>query len=154
MQIYKHGKLIYNSIDNTGSTDDASLGAKYAMGRLDDIDNRFDNYITKTEILDSLDENIVTKNDFVTEPTDKETGIEVVLPTGPTESSPNDLNINDSDEMRHSTVHTSSNHYINTKLDNINNALVGKMSIEFVDELPSSPERNTQYYVKTEKEDV
>ena len=33
MRIKKDGLVIYNSIDNTGSTDDASLGARYAKGR-------------------------------------------------------------------------------------------------------------------------
>ena len=150
MQIYKNGEIVYASIDNTGSTDDAALGARYAKGRLDTLDSRFDDYISKEEMY----EDVVTKDDFVTSETEKTSGIEVVLPPGPTESSPNDLNIDDSEEMRHSTVHTSSNHYINTKLDTINNALVGKMSIQFVEELPASPERNTQYYVETEDEGV
>jgi hypothetical protein len=54
MQIRKDGAVVYNSIDNTGSTDDASLGARYAMGRLDTLDGRFDGYYTKTEVLDLL----------------------------------------------------------------------------------------------------
>lgn len=39
MKIKKDGLVIYNSIDNTGSTDDASLGARYTKGRLDSTDN-------------------------------------------------------------------------------------------------------------------
>ena len=54
MQIYKNGALVYNPIDNTGSSDLASLGAQYAKGRLDTLDGRFNGYYTKSEILDLL----------------------------------------------------------------------------------------------------
>lgn len=54
MQIYKNGVLVYNPIDNTGSSDLASLGAQYAKGRLDTLDGRFNGYYTKSEILDLL----------------------------------------------------------------------------------------------------
>lgn len=51
MRIKKDGLVIYNSIDNTGSTDDASLGARYAKGRLDSTDNNLHhNYYTKEEV--------------------------------------------------------------------------------------------------------
>ena len=51
MKIKKDGLVIYNSIDNTGSTDDASLGARYAKGRLDSTDNNLHaNYYTKDEV--------------------------------------------------------------------------------------------------------
>ena len=51
MKIKKDGLVIYNSIDNTGSTDDASLGARYTKGRLDSTDNNLHhNYYTKEEV--------------------------------------------------------------------------------------------------------
>ena len=51
MKIKKDGSVIYNSIDNTGSTDDASLGSRYAKGRLDSTDtNLRQNYYTKEEV--------------------------------------------------------------------------------------------------------
>ena len=56
MQIRKDGAIIYNSIDNTGSSDDASLGARYAKGRLDTLEGEFDNYFDKSETLDLLEQ--------------------------------------------------------------------------------------------------
>jgi hypothetical protein len=53
MQVIKDGQ-VYDLIDNTGSTDEAALGARYAMGRLDTLDGRFNGYYTKTEVLDLL----------------------------------------------------------------------------------------------------
>ena len=51
MKIKKDGSVIYNSIDNTGSTNDASLGSRYAKGRLDSTDtNLRQNYYTKEEV--------------------------------------------------------------------------------------------------------
>lgn len=51
MKIKKDGSVIFNSIDNTGSTDEASLGARYAKGRLDSTDNNLhQNYYTKEEV--------------------------------------------------------------------------------------------------------
>lgn len=100
--------------------------------------------------VDDLLSTKVDEADFVNESTGKEDGVEIVLPQG-TPTSPIVLSeINDSEEMKHSTVHTSSNHYINTKLDALTNSLAGKLSIQFIDELPSNPERNTQYYMRTE----
>ena len=54
MKIIKDGHTVYNSIDNTGSSNDAALGAQYAKGRLDTLDGRFAGYYTKTEVLDLL----------------------------------------------------------------------------------------------------
>lgn len=56
MQIRKNGEIIYNSIDNTGSSDDAALGARYAKGRIDTIESNFDNYFDKDETLDLLEQ--------------------------------------------------------------------------------------------------
>lgn len=51
MKIKKDGAVLYNSIDNTGSTDEASLGSRYAKGRLDSTDNNLhQNYYTKEEV--------------------------------------------------------------------------------------------------------
>lgn len=51
MKIKKDGLVIFNSIDNTGSTDEASLGARYAKGRLDSTENNLhQNYYTKEEV--------------------------------------------------------------------------------------------------------
>ena len=51
MKIKKDGSVIFNSIDNTGSTDEASLGARYAKGRLDSTENNLhQNYYTKEEV--------------------------------------------------------------------------------------------------------
>jgi hypothetical protein len=54
MQIRKDGEIIYNSIDNTGSTDDAAMGARTTKGRLDTLDGRFAGYYTKAEVLELL----------------------------------------------------------------------------------------------------
>ena len=54
MQVIKDGAVIYDPIDNTGASDLASLGARYAKGRLDTLDGRFSGYYTKTEVLDLL----------------------------------------------------------------------------------------------------
>lgn len=51
MKIYKNGSIVFSSIDNTGSTDEASLGARYAMGRLDSTwNNLTQNYYTKDQV--------------------------------------------------------------------------------------------------------
>jgi len=40
--------VVYNSIDNTGATDEASLGARYAKGRIDSTwNNLTQNYYRK-----------------------------------------------------------------------------------------------------------
>ena len=115
-----------------------------------DLQTYIDEEMYSASEVDDLLSTKVDEADFVDEPTGKEDGIEIVLPQG-TPTSPIVLSeIDDSDELKHSTVHTSSNHYINTKLEALNNSLAGKMSIQFVDELPASPDRNTQYYVETE----
>lgn len=54
MQVIKDGAVVYDPIDNTGSSDLAALGARYAKGRLDTLDGRFNGYYTKTEVLDLL----------------------------------------------------------------------------------------------------
>ena len=95
---------------------------------------------------------LVGVDDFVTTESGKAEGIEIVLPAG-TPSSPIVLSeINDAEEMRYSTVHTSSNRYINDQIDALNDALAGKLNLLFVEELPEHPTRNTQYYVETETE--
>ena len=104
--------------------------------------------------LTGTDLGLVNEDDFVTTPTGKTDGIEIVTPVG-TPTSPIVLSeIDDSAAMKYSTVHTSSNDYINHKLDAINESLVGKLSIQFVAALPASPTRNTQYYVETADEGV
>ena len=149
MKIYKNGEKMYDSIDNTGTADNASLSARYAKGRLDSLDNRFDDYVSNEDMSTLLEDEIVNRSNFVTSPTERDTGIEIVLPQEPRESSEVVSDIDDSAEMKYSTVHTSSNNYINTKLDALSDSLVGKMNLQFVSELPSSPDRNTQYYVET-----
>lgn len=55
-QLYKDGVMIHNTIDNDGVSDQASLGARYAKGRLDSTANDLDlNYFTKEEVYDLLD---------------------------------------------------------------------------------------------------
>jgi len=54
MRIIRDGHTIYNSIDNTGSSNEAALGAQYAKGRLDTLDGRFSGYYTKSEVHDLL----------------------------------------------------------------------------------------------------
>lgn len=104
--------------------------------------------------LTGTDLKLVNEDDFVTTPTGKTDGIEIVTPVG-TPTSPIVLSeIDDSAAMKYSSVHTSSNDYINHKLDAINESLVGKLSIQFVAALPASPTRNTQYYVETADEGV
>lgn len=97
---------------------------------------------------------LVGVDDFVPAATGKTEGIEVVY--GPaTPASPVVLSeIDDTDEQRYSSVHTSSNQYINGQLDELNTLLAGKLNLLFVDELPDPPTRNTQYYVETEQAGV
>lgn len=95
---------------------------------------------------------LVGVDDFVTTESGKTEGIEIVLPAG-TPSSPIVLSeIDDTEEMRYSGVHTSSNQYINNQIDALNDALAGKLNLLFVEELPEHPTRNTQYYVETDTE--
>ena len=54
MQIYKDGNMLYDSIDDTGTANNASLSAHYAKGRLDTLEGNFNNYFDKTEVLDLL----------------------------------------------------------------------------------------------------
>ena len=104
--------------------------------------------------LTGTDLGLVNESDFVTTPTGKTDGMEFVLPVG-TPTSPIVLSeIDDTAAMKYSTVHTSSNDYLNHKFDAINESLVGKLSIQFVAALPASPTRNTQYYVETATEGV
>ena len=104
--------------------------------------------------LTGTDLKLVNEDDFVTTPTGKTDGIEIVTPVG-TPTSPIVLSeIDDTAAMKYSSVHTSSNDYINHRLDAINESLVGKLSIQFVAALPASPTRNTQYYVETATEGV
>ena len=92
---------------------------------------------------------LVGVGDFVTTPTGKTDGIEFVLGEG-TPSAPAVITeINDSAEMKYSTVHTSSNHYINAMFDAINNSIASKLNMLIVEELPDPVTRNTMYYVET-----
>ena len=93
---------------------------------------------------------LVGAADFVSTPTGKLSGIEFVLPEGTPDNPTVLTEIDDTDAMRYSTVHTSSNHYINNQLDALNTALAGKLNLLFVEELPDPLTRNTQYYVETE----
>jgi len=54
MYIKSDNNVIYNPIDNRGTSDLVALGAQYAKGRLDTLDGRFAGYYTKTEVLDLL----------------------------------------------------------------------------------------------------
>lgn len=57
MRIYKNGSIVFTSIDNTGSTDEASLGARYAKGRLDSTwNNMTQNYYTKDQVTTLIDQ--------------------------------------------------------------------------------------------------
>lgn len=57
----KNGVTVYDNIDMSGSTDYASLGARYTMGRLDTLEGRFSRYFTKSEIFDVLGGGISTR---------------------------------------------------------------------------------------------
>lgn len=133
---------------NDGSTYVLSSGhvVRTSTATINDVDVVGD--LTGTDL------KLVNEDDFVTTPTGKTDGIEIVTPVG-TPTSPIVLSeIDDTAAMKYSTVHTSSNDYINHKLDAINESLVGKLSIQFVAALPASPTRNTQYYVETATEGV
>lgn len=59
MKFYKDGNVIFNSIDNLGETDEASLGSRYAFGRIGSthnhlIQNHYDKSLTVTEITDAI----------------------------------------------------------------------------------------------------
>lgn len=78
MKIYKNGTVAYDSIDNTGSTDHASLGARYAKGVMDSIRNDLDNnHYTKDQVLalieEAIDEADILKTMVVAEVPDLET---------------------------------------------------------------------------------
>ena len=93
---------------------------------------------------------LVGVNDFVNTPTGKVSGIEIVL-EGATPADPIVVTeIDDSAALRYSSVHTSSNQYINAQLDALKNALVDKLTLLIVNELPDPVTRNTLYYVATE----
>ncbi len=93
---------------------------------------------------------LVGEGDFVSAPTGKTDGMEFILPAG-TPTDPIVLSeIDDSEALRYSSVHTSSNQYINAQLDALRNALVNKLTMLLVDELPDPVTRNTLYYVATE----
>jgi len=92
---------------------------------------------------------LIGEDDFVQTATGKLDGIEIVLPEG-TPNNPIVLSeIDDTDAMRYSTVHTSSNHYINARFNALSDSIAGKLNIVFAPTLPSEPERNTQYYTST-----
>ncbi len=57
----KNGVTVYDNIDMSGSTDYASLGARYTMGRLDNLEGRFGRYFTKSEVFDVLSGGISTR---------------------------------------------------------------------------------------------
>lgn len=57
----KNGVTVYDNIDMSGSTDYASLGARYTMGRLDNLEGRFGRYFTKSEVFDVLGGGISTR---------------------------------------------------------------------------------------------
>ena len=93
---------------------------------------------------------LVGEGDFVSTPTGKTSGIEFILPAG-TPTDPIVLSeIDDSEALRYSSVHTSSNQYLNAQFDALKNALVNKLTMLLVDELPDPVTRNTLYYVATE----
>lgn len=54
MYIKRDTEVIYNPIDNSGSSDLVALGAQYTKGRLDTLDGRFAGYYTKAEVLELL----------------------------------------------------------------------------------------------------
>ena len=54
MYIKRDNDVIYNPIDNSGSSDLVALGAQYTKGRLDTLDGRFAGYYTKAEVLELL----------------------------------------------------------------------------------------------------
>jgi hypothetical protein len=54
MQIYKDHNLLYDSIDNTGTADNASFSSRYVKGLLDTLSGRFGDYFDKAEVLDLL----------------------------------------------------------------------------------------------------
>lgn len=60
-KLIKNGVTIYDNIDMSGSTDYASLGARYTMGRLDNLEGKFGRYFTKSEIFDVLGGGISTR---------------------------------------------------------------------------------------------
>lgn len=63
MKILKNGSVIFNSIDNTGSTNESSLGARYAKGRIDSLYNDLDqNYYTKEETHEVVEDAIDRAN--------------------------------------------------------------------------------------------
>lgn len=143
----------YDNLTSTQKTD----GSTYVLNGSGHVVRTSTATINDVEVVGDLtgtDLKLVNEDDFVTTPTGKTDGIEIVTPVG-TPTSPIVLSeIDDSAAMKYSSVHTSSNDYLNHKFDAIDESLVGKLSIQFVAALPASPTRNTQYYVETADEGV
>ena len=81
----------------------------------------------------------------------KPNGIDIVLNTG-TSDNPNI--INDDPAYQYANNKTSSNNYINTRLETIERKADAKTLTKFVDALPANPDINTEYYVETSTPNV
>lgn len=81
----------------------------------------------------------------------KSKGIDIVLNTG-TSDNPNI--INDDPAYKYANNKTSSNNYINTRLETIERKADAKTLTKFVDALPANPDINTEYYVETSTPNV
>lgn len=89
------------------------------------------------------EEDLIKDSDFIAP---KENGIDIVLNTG-TSDNPNI--INDDPAYKYANNKTSSNNYINTRLETIERKADAKTLTKFVDALPANPDINTEYYVET-----
>lgn len=108
---------------------------------------KIDNHLLEANNNTHEDLELISERDFVTEFSGKTDGIEIVLPSG-TPSSPIEISeIDDSAELKYSTVHTSSNYHINMTLDELRRLIEGKIQMRVVSELPEPPTPNSIYLV-------
>lgn len=131
------GNSLYSIGGGSGSSDYVSLIDKPK------IDNNVLNANNNTH--EELE--LISERDFVTEFSGKTDGIEIVLPQG-TPSSPIEISeIDDSDELKYSNRHTSSNYHINMTFDELRRLIEGKIQMRVVSELPEHPTQNSIYLV-------
>lgn len=126
-------------------------------GRITDVDyateivNRpqIDNVLLKENNNTHEELELISEKDFTTAFSGRTDGMEFILPEGTPDNPIEITEINDSPEMKYADNYTSSNNYINTKLDEIERVLGGATQVYVVSQLPLRPEANSIYYVST-----
>ena len=134
--IYKDGAWenisSYNSLDDKPSLEDKELEGN----------------TTRQDVGLIGEADIMLASEFVAP---KAKGIDIVLDAG---TSYNPDIINDDQAYKYANNKTSSNNYINTRLETIERKADAKTLTKFVETLPSNPDLNTEYYVSTSTPNV